>query len=676
MKNGAYSFAFLLISQLFARAAWHELLVNTNFEQTSPVVWAANPLFGGNSLSAGIVNLGNARSGSWYAYVGDHDNAQSNSIGAVTQVVSVPSGTTQIKLNFYLDITSQETTVISNFDNMGVYLRTFPADVRVITFHEWSNLNKDSAGNKTNYLLQTYSTNTSTYSGQQMTLEFYGKTDNSKSTTFRIDDASLQAYVPDYSVTASAGTGGSISPSGAISAEYGQTLNFTATPAANYAVDVWYVNGSPVRTNDTSVGYGVAGNATVNVTFKKAAYDLNISSPHGHVEISLQSQGAIQPHAYTPNSQLILVPFPDSGYVFTGWTGDISGFAQPFNLLLDNDKTITANFIPQAPQMSLSTPIMTIPDSQTDPTFGFKIPTKLGWKYLVRVKRNGQDASSYLTVINGTGDVVNVVDSKIKNYSTSIYLVSAEPNPAGPILPFMTFPLTNDNQAELTAYNAKITAVYDNEGPDNVANGGILLFTGQLITFGKNRCMGLDANQNATPSGSFTDPNYLQFGYKADEAGSDISLPINYLDLDPSTPGNKGTIWYDGHTGYDYAYDSSAHVLSATSGKVVGDGESIFGHDKLYNRLVIDNQHGYRVAYLHMSKWEKEFAPGEDVNEGQKIGYPGDIDKFGLHDKHVHLHITVTKMGTDGQWREVDPYGLRAEDGSEVLPVLWKKQTP
>ena len=47
---------------------------------------------------------------------------------------------------------------------------------------------------------------------------------------------------------------------------------------------------------------------------------------------------------FAPNTTVELTPAPDLGYVFTRWTGDATGTANPLSLLLDVDKTLTAAF--------------------------------------------------------------------------------------------------------------------------------------------------------------------------------------------------------------------------------------------------------------------------------------------------------------------------------------------
>ncbi len=73
-----------------------------------------------------------------------------------------------------------------------------------------------------------------------------------------------------YTVTPSAGSNGSISPSGAQVVAYNATPAFTATPAANYAVNAWAgsCNGTPSGTGNVSyTTSAVTTDCTVSVSF-------------------------------------------------------------------------------------------------------------------------------------------------------------------------------------------------------------------------------------------------------------------------------------------------------------------------------------------------------------------------------------------------------------------------
>jgi hypothetical protein len=81
-----------------------------------------------------------------------------------------------------------------------------------------------------------------------------------------------------YTVTASAGANGSIAPSGAVVVNYGANQAFTATPATNYTVDTWSVDGSVVQTGGTTYTLAnITANHTVAVTFKKMTFNLTVT---------------------------------------------------------------------------------------------------------------------------------------------------------------------------------------------------------------------------------------------------------------------------------------------------------------------------------------------------------------------------------------------------------------
>jgi hypothetical protein len=81
---------------------------------------------------------------------------------------------------------------------MTAELATYPADVRIASLGEWSNLSRDPNGIPNNYLYINglNAVDVSAYGGQQIMLKFYAQTDDSSYTTFRIDDVSLTATVP------------------------------------------------------------------------------------------------------------------------------------------------------------------------------------------------------------------------------------------------------------------------------------------------------------------------------------------------------------------------------------------------------------------------------------------------------------------------------------------------
>ncbi|CEG57222.1 InlB B-repeat-containing protein [Legionella fallonii] len=82
-----------------------------------------------------------------------------------------------------------------------------------------------------------------------------------------------------YTIAATSGANGTITPQGFIKINGGGSQQFTATPAANYGVHQWLLDGVPVQTaGSTYTLSNVTANHTVEVTFTQATLTPNISS--------------------------------------------------------------------------------------------------------------------------------------------------------------------------------------------------------------------------------------------------------------------------------------------------------------------------------------------------------------------------------------------------------------
>jgi hypothetical protein len=99
--------------------------------------------------------------------------------------VSIPANAAGT-LNFWLNVTSSETTTSIAYDKLFVEVRNTSGTL-LATLAQYSNLNKGTAGV---YALK--SLNMAAYRGQTVRVQFRTTTDVSLSTTFRVDDVSLQ----------------------------------------------------------------------------------------------------------------------------------------------------------------------------------------------------------------------------------------------------------------------------------------------------------------------------------------------------------------------------------------------------------------------------------------------------------------------------------------------------
>ncbi|MBW2062185.1 MAG: SBBP repeat-containing protein [Deltaproteobacteria bacterium] len=108
-----------------------------------------------------------------------------------------------------------------------------------------------------------------------------------------------------YTIAASAGPNGSITPSGAVSVSYGTDQAFTITPDTGYNIADVLVDGVSVGPVNAFTFAHVTGNHTINVVFTMKTYTINATTdPCGTVAplgaISVQ-EGANQTFSITPD---------------------------------------------------------------------------------------------------------------------------------------------------------------------------------------------------------------------------------------------------------------------------------------------------------------------------------------------------------------------------------------
>jgi hypothetical protein len=112
-----------------------------------------------------------------------------------------------------------------------------------------------------------------------------------------------------YTITASAGTGGSISPVGAVKVNYGDTPTFTITPDAGYQILDVKVDGASVGAVASYKFPPVTADRTIEATFTAVTTTYNIIatvigtggtiSPYGTVKVNA---GASQTFVFSPNT--------------------------------------------------------------------------------------------------------------------------------------------------------------------------------------------------------------------------------------------------------------------------------------------------------------------------------------------------------------------------------------
>lgn len=159
-----------------------------------------------------------------------------------------------------------------------------------------------------------------------------------------------------YTITASAGPGGSISPKGTLSALYGTNGTFTITPAANYRIADVRVDGIPAGTIDTYTFSRIAADHTIAASFEPRLFSLSVAqvgSGSGTVASSPAgiSCGSSCVGAYVSGTTVTLTASPDAASVFKGWSGACSGLGA-CTIALSADTAVFAMFSP-TPEFSI-----------------------------------------------------------------------------------------------------------------------------------------------------------------------------------------------------------------------------------------------------------------------------------------------------------------------------------
>lgn len=86
------------------------------------------------------------------------------------------------------------------------------------------------------------------------------------------------------------------------------------------------------------------GTSAANFTVPEPPFVLTVMI-QGNGRVQLSPEPDLPGGAYSQATPVIMTAFPDSGYLFSKWSGDLLSFANPETLLVNSNKIITAEFI-------------------------------------------------------------------------------------------------------------------------------------------------------------------------------------------------------------------------------------------------------------------------------------------------------------------------------------------
>ena len=254
-------------------------------------------------------------------------------------------GTTEESITITLN---SDTAITANFELIPVYTLTVTGAGGVVT----------GAGE---YQEGTEVTLTATPNeGYEFSSWSDGNTDQSRTITitqnttltanFSENTQSTGEITPSYTLTVNAGAGGSVSSTGGTYDE-GVQVTISATPDSGYSFSSWS-DGSTDQSrtititqnttltanfseNTTSSGGGSSGSSTTGPT--TTLYTLSVTAGAGGI---VNTSGG----EYEVGTSLTLTATPNTGYAFTGWSGNATGTDTSLTITINGNTSITANF--------------------------------------------------------------------------------------------------------------------------------------------------------------------------------------------------------------------------------------------------------------------------------------------------------------------------------------------
>ncbi|MBZ9626638.1 ice-binding family protein [Psychroflexus sp. CAK1W] len=141
--------------------------------------------------------------------------------------------------------------------------------------------------------------------------------------------------IPEVTLSVSTNDSGTVTGAGLFN--NGSLVTVEASPNAGFEFTNWTIDDAEVSTT-ASHEFEVVGNMALVANFEVATYTLTTTAVNGTL-----SKNPDQP-TYSHNSEVILTANPDTGYEFSSWSGDATGTDNPLTLVMDSNKSVTANF--------------------------------------------------------------------------------------------------------------------------------------------------------------------------------------------------------------------------------------------------------------------------------------------------------------------------------------------
>ena len=254
----------------------------------------------------------------------------------------------------------------------------------------------------------------------------------------------------------------------------GDSVILTAVPNSGFTFTGW---SGDLSGGTNPVTIVMNGDKSINASFDfdTNVYTLGITAAGGSVSRSPDKNG------YMPGDVVTLQATANTGYAFSGWSGDLSGSSNSATLVMNSNKAVTANFVANTPTL------FALSIAATGGTV-VKNPDKSGYNAgdtvtLQAIPSTGQQFVSWTGAVSGASNPATLVMDSDKAVTASFQAVAADTKA----------PAVSNCQPEPSAIQAPLNTLVtlhvadDGRGVDantvTISLGGTLVYTGNVPSY-------------------------------------------------------------------------------------------------------------------------------------------------------------------------------------------------
>jgi uncharacterized repeat protein (TIGR02543 family) len=123
----------------------------------------------------------------------------------------------------------------------------------------------------------------------------------------------------------------------------GAQVTLTATANSGYGFSHWT---GDVTGNTNPASFAIFSNKNITANFSAATGKYNLVVTISPQAAGIVNASPVQPSdGYPAGTQVTLTATGNSGFVFSGWSGDLAGGSNPGNITMNSNKNVTAFFV-------------------------------------------------------------------------------------------------------------------------------------------------------------------------------------------------------------------------------------------------------------------------------------------------------------------------------------------